>query len=241
MKNLICVILCLAGFYSSLAQVPGYRGKKFMIKVNAKGMPIIGALLGRDHYFDLNARFSLGADVVLSKSITAGVSIEQVNDVIELEKYGKFSKTQNNINGVFNVTLNKLKANFYGYNFGANLKFFTHKTSGSIAPFGRFFIVEYVYSDIDVSDDGSFYASGKKDLNHFGAHSLVLGLGSQKVLFNRITFEANVKAGLNSYGIHSFAKTEKLLVQDEVYRASTSKMGTDFLLTVGIGIGFLAF
>jgi hypothetical protein len=236
MKYFIYIMLCFTWFYSALAQVPGYRGKKFMIKVNTKGMPVIGALLGRENYFDLNARFSVGADVVLSKSITAGVSMEQVNDIITLEKYGNY--LQSGYNGARKY---ETQANFYGYNFGANLKFFTHKTSGSIAPFGRFFIVEYLYSNIDVSDDGSFYASGKKDLNHIGAHSLALGLGSQKVLFNKITFEANVKAGLNTYGIHSFAKIDKRLVQDEVYKASTSKMATDFLLTVGIGIGFLAF
>jgi hypothetical protein len=235
----LLIIICVN---SASSQVPGYRGKKVILKCNASGMPAIGYFFSDENFFDLNLRFSTGLDVVLTKRISMGISLEQVNDIIYFNKYTVSSafpiSSSNDFDRLYKY---KSAANFHGWNYGANIKIFSFNGSGSIAPFGRFIILEYLYNKIKVDDDGRFYASGKKDLNDFHSHSFHIGIGSQKVYFNRITLEGNVKLGFNTYGWSASRKNEIRLNYDEVYRMSSSKMLSDYMLTAGIGIGFLAF
>lgn len=220
------------------SQVPGYMGKRCIVKANISGMPLTGLLFSKEKAFDFNTRLSLGIDYVLSRTICIGISAEQVNDIIQIEKMtttltGQLYPTD--------PTVFKSAANFYGYNLGANMKFFLLRSSGSLAPFGKYFLIEYLQNNITVSDDGRYYPSGKQDLNTISTSTILFGMGSQRVLFNRLVVDTNLKYGINFYGLSRIQNAETRAQYEPIYNASTSKMFSDYLFTLSIGIGILAF
>jgi len=220
------------------SQVPGYMGKRCIVKASISGMPLTGYLFSNEKPFDFNARFSLSVDYVLSRNICIGVSAQQVNDIIELDKMTTTPIGQSSPNP---PTTFKSAANFYGYNLGVNMKFFLLRASGSLAPFGRYFILEYMKNNITVSDDGRYYPSGKTEINSIKTGTILIGMGSQKVLFNRLVIDTNLKYGINFYGLARIKKAETRADFEPVYDACTSKMFSDYLFTLSIGIGILAF
>lgn len=222
----------------SYSQVPGYMGKRCIIKANVYGMPLSGFLFANEKPGDLNLRFSLGIDYVLSRNISLGISGEQVNDIVEIDKITTTPAGQQYPDNPIKF---KSAANFYGYNLGVNMKFFFLRASGSLAPFGRYFLLEYLKNHVSVSDDGRYYASGKTQLNTISTNTIVFGMGSQKILFNRLVIDTNLKYGINFYGLSRMRSSESRIDYDPVYAACTSKMFSDYLFTLSIGIGILAF
>jgi hypothetical protein len=242
MKFLLSFILfALLSTSAIQAQLPGYRGKKIVLKGNIQGLPVAGFLLANEKFYDCNLRMIGGLDMVITKSLVIGVSIEKTNDIIYLQKYPVSPNYPGNSSWSLPLSGYETAANFEGTSYGANLKFYSYKSSGSIAPFGRYVILEYLNSKHTLTDDGRFYSSGKKDLTEIRSHTFVLGIGVQKVYFNRFTFETNVKLGLNTYGISAFKKAEEKMGYDEVTKVVTNKMLSDYLINAGFGIGILLF
>lgn len=230
-------ILFLFSAASSLCQVPGYMGKKFIFEIGAQGLPAVGYFVSDEKFLDLNIRYSLGVDYVLTKRLCVGASIQQTNDVVFFKKHTNLSFLHD---GYEEPQEYKSAANFYGLNYGLHLKIFSFKSSGSIAPFGRYAIVEYLINNIEITDDGRYYASEKKNLNQINTATFVLGIGSQKIFFNRIIIGVCMKFGLNGYGLMSLDKEERPFY-DEITRVGSSKMFSDYLINVGLNLGFLAF
>jgi hypothetical protein len=240
MKKYIVTFLFLTILSISFcfSQVPGYMGKRCIVKANVYGMPLTGFLFSKEKPGDCNLRFSLGIDYVLSRNISLGISAEQVNDIIEIDK---LTTTPTGQMYPSSPTTFKSAANFYGYNLGANMKFFFLRASGALAPFGRYFLLEYLKNQVSVTDDGRYYASGKTQLNSISTSTILIGMGTQKILFDRLVIDANLKYGLNFYGLSRIRSSESRMNYDPVYTACTSKMFSDYLFTLSIGIGILAF
>ncbi|WP_299252497.1 hypothetical protein [uncultured Cytophaga sp.] len=240
MKKTILIFLFLTSLYGSISfgQVPGYMGKRCILKANIHGMPITGFLFANEKPLDFNFKFSVGMDYVISRNISFGISAEQVNDIILLNK---LSTTPIGQSYPAAPTTFKSAANFYGYNLGANMKFFLNRSSGALAPFGRYFVIEYLKNYVTVSDDGRYYASGNKQINTISTSTILIGMGSQKILFNRLVIDTNLKYGVNFYGLTRIKASDTRIDFDPVYAACTSKMFSDYLFTLSVGIGVLAF
>jgi hypothetical protein len=241
MKKYFLIAFCILNVLaipSAQSQVPGYMGKRCIVKANISGMPLTGLLYSGEKAFDINARYSIGIDYVLSRNICFGISAEQVNDVIKIDK---LTTTPTGQSYAPYPDVFKSAANFYGYNLGVNMKFFLLRSSGSLAPLGRYFLLEYLRSNITVSDDGRYYPSGKTELNTIHTNTFLIGMGSQKILFNRLVIDTNLKYGINFYGLARLQNAETREKYEPIYSASTSKMFSDYLFTLTVGIGILAF
>ena len=230
-------LMVLYSFVPAHSQVPGYMGKRFIFGIAAHGMPGAGYVFSDEKFLDLNIRYSLGFDYVLTKRFTIGASIQQTNDIVFLKKHTALSYLDDSYARPeeFNSA-----ANFYGFNYGVNIKIFSFNSSGSIAPFGRYIVLEVLKNKIDINDDGRYYVSGKKELNNINTTTFILGLGSQKIFFNRIVLGASVKVGLNGYGLLS-RKEEEVVYYDEITRVGSSKMFSDYIINIGFNLGLLAF
>lgn len=241
MKKCFLIVFSILNIFAipfAQSQIPGYMGKRCIVKANISGMPLTGLLFSDEKAFDFNARLSLGVDYVLSRNISIGASAEQVNDIIYIDKLTTTAMGQLYPS---DPTTFKSAANFYGYNLGINMKFYLLRSSGSLAPFGKYFLIEYLKNNVTVSDDGRYYPSGKQELNTINTSTILFGMGSQRVLFNRLVIDANLKYGINFYGLARIQKSEVREEYEPIYNASTSKMFSDYLFTLSIGVGILAF
>ncbi len=251
MKMIKTIILFLFILTLSFAQAqnPGYQGKKCILSYGVKGMPITGALIGQDKAFDFNLRNSVRLEYVVWRNFSFGATYERVNDIIYLKNWSvtkeyPLDALANNTD-LFDLGVREFKsaANFTGNNYGFFAKLYNYNIFGSIAPLGSYFSAAVFLNEIQVSDDGRYYNNDQTMLHTINTTTYVAGIGIQNIFYDRLTVDISFKFGLNLVGMNAISDY-KLYIENggsSVFRWPEVKMFSDYILYIGLNVGWLIF
>ena len=234
-------ILIFVSFSLSLfAQVPGYQGKRLIIKDNVSFCPLMGMIMGYDKPGDLNFKNEFGADFVINRNTVLGIYYDFINDQILYvdHKYTHYDPCYPSQNIYYDVDL---PVDVYGGTYFLSWKRFSFRNTGAIAPLGRYVCIDAGYTKINVSDNGTFNQDpSKTDLGNYTSATLLFGFGKQSVIFNRITVDMGVRAGAAFSGVlHGSRYTEGSFGASDLYFKVENKLFTSYLINASIGIGLL--
>jgi hypothetical protein len=238
-KKLLLSIACTIIPWLGKAQTVGYLGKTFSIGYALNGMPGTGSIFQNDKFLDFNFKHSFVVELAVLKQLGLGFSYQQINDVVRLNKYTVSTQLPIDNNGQSSA-LNQhyySHANFYGSAKHFYCKFFLFKNTGAIAPFGRYVVLKYSQSEVEVTDDGRYYASGKTDLQSVSMDYLSIGYGTQKIYFDRLILDLGFQVGVPTTFFEGLSDERK----DEVTLVSDQKMVSDQFLNLHAGISLLLF
>ncbi|MEO0469848.1 MAG: hypothetical protein AAF206_09530 [Bacteroidota bacterium] len=214
------------------AQVPGYLGRRTVIRLNLHsfpaGSPVVNALnsdtlsLGESlGELGLNLRFSLNAERVLSRRFSVGASLNQI-----------LTKTDYTFRG----TSGDMR--MVGVALGAHLHMYTFRTRGNIAPLGPyqkvgFHILRYQVRDLDEV----FFPDGRRNLGNFTDLMISYSLGTQRIFADRFTWQVALEG---AWVIKAFPQT--LSEEDDfLYARSSSRLRRWFAINLQAGIGLLLY
>lgn len=124
--------------FFGIAQVPGYRGKKFSLNYNAMTMPAMtGPFYSKDmkEYTipGINFLHEANIDYVVSRSSSLGLSYRTGKSAV----WGSFHAAATE-DGVLTTGFFPYFINVSNHIFGCHFKFFSGRRNGTIAPLGQF-------------------------------------------------------------------------------------------------------
>jgi hypothetical protein len=235
-------LLLMSSIFTAMmgfAQPIGYMGKIVSVGYAMDGMPGTGKVFQNDKFLDFNTKHSFVVEMAVLKQLGLGFSYQQINDIVRLSKYTVSAQLP-----IDNSTLSNSSnqhyysnANFYGSAMHFYCKYFLFKGTGAIAPFGRYIILKYSKSEVDVTDDGRYYSSGKTDLKTLSMEYFMIGYGTQKIYLDRLILDLGVQVGFPRVPFSELNDERK----DEVTRISEKKIVYDQLLNIHAGLSFLLF
>jgi len=244
--KLAFIVIFIGISFLSQAQSPGYMGKKAALSIGASVSPLMGWLFSEEEIYDLNLKFNLRFEYVVARRIALGIQYERINDIIYLKNYGVTGS-----NPLIDLSPNgssqspaefKSAANFYGNSYSGFVKFY-NKGFGSIAPVGRYFILEAQYSSVIVSDDGRYYNGNPTELHRLNTMTVLLGVGIENVYFDHLTVDLSLNMGLNGAGIRGIQNEKDYFEAggNNMTRQIESKMFSDYIMLMRANVGWLIF
>ncbi len=202
------------------AQVPGYLGKKTLLTADASLFPGFLYAQSTDVPIRLNTRVALVLDQVVSRKSSMGLA-------------GGYYHTQylyTSNNGMGNAEIN-------GYSAAWNVKFYSFKRKGNIAPVGPYQQIELMYMRYQVRDlDRNFYPDRRENLGSYGDVAAGLTFGLRHIMFNRLTLHVGMQYAF-VFGAFRSGDAQQRSIQS----LSINRLQGHFGLNYNTGLGLLLF
>lgn len=239
-KKIFTICVLLFSILLCQAQTKGYLGRRTGVSIGVRGMPYIGKMMIDENFLDFNLRFSTRIEYVLFKNFALGINYERVSDRIDIESYAVSQYVPLSYYQMSNLSspLQKYysKAFFRGNNIGYFLKFYFKQNNLSLAPLGKYFLMGYDWSRINIKDDGRYY----NDANHthlstINSGTFFFGWGSQNIYYDYVTVDLFMGMGINRTGMDAADGNSNPLFQAE------SKLFSDNLFMIKLNIGWMLF
>jgi hypothetical protein len=216
--------------FLAFSQVPGFLGKRLSINIGAHVSPILFDRLGNvdDEGTGsfINKRFSIGAEYVLSRKWSVSANFHIQNSATnELD---------------FDTDIERGLTYKLGYSVksnGASLQFirFNSKKSDFIAPVGRYFSLGLMVSNFSLVDTkGNVFKAGTR-MSSGSISGFTVGLGRNRVFFERILFSYGIEAAYLFY----FKPFEAENDLSEMITAAKKRVFQVSFLNLKTSIGYL--
>lgn len=252
MKKILLLIFFALTVQFSQAQIPGYRGQRFMASYNFNlGFSFIPAWSTQLGAFP---RHGLNVDYVIGRRTMIGIGYEYLHAKLDSKASPSYLVESDDYG------FNQHSMDFSNHNFGVNLTFFS-KEGGTVAPLGGYVKLKLYYCTYNVNQrvDIVTYPTGdfgyiNQTYNKQSVYNNIgfgLGYGSIRIIANHVTLdfggELNVTAKQLS---HTYDSVQD--VGNDSYAAYTVTPGdwdrrlngflwSNFTGTFKLGIGGLLF
>lgn len=202
------------------AQTPGYLGKKTLLSTDINLFPGLFFPPDKSVPIPLNTRITLMLDQTVSRSSSIGVGAGYYHAQMAYET--------DNGEGLANID---------GYLSSLNVKFYSFRRKGNIAPLGPYQQVELMYLRYQITDiDKNFYADRRSDLGTYSDFAAGLTFGLRHIVLNRFTVHVGMQYAFVFGAIQNGNQAER-----QARRLAIERLRGHFAINYNAGIGFLLF
>jgi hypothetical protein len=226
MKRFLLLLFACCSL-SLYAITPGYMGRRLIVYYGISGMPMTGAIYNGERILDFNFKHQFGAEYILSKSRVIGVSGELINDYLTLH-------------GEDGYDPGPQLSVIYGWTWQISTKRYNFSNRGSIAPVGWYRMCSLGFSSVRVTDNGKYFASGRKNLGGSVTPVFVFGFGKSTVWWDRIAVDGSTRFGFAFNGLlKHYVKERDSYGMDEITRKSAVKVFAAYTIGIHVTFGLL--
>lgn len=239
----LLVISCLMVFAESMAQAPGYMGRRLVI---AADISFMNALFNpntnfKNGYGSFNHREGIDIDYVVSRNGSIGATVELINSALKYDGWNdsKFSEPLiSDAASSFDFGI------ISGQAFGINYKLFSHPSRGGIAPIGAFArfgvsVARTIVTPYNLQTKQKYSSSWQ-----FYTPVLSLGYGRQRVLWNSVVIRTGVEIAIVPTGIWPVIGGSRNMEDSdpnkELRKVHDARLFSYYAINAKVGIGFLA-
>ena len=210
-------------------QVPGYLGNRLLGYYELNCTPFTETFFN-DYYNDYkNPLFSfkhaIGVEYVLGRTIQAGA-------FVQFQDFNTYAPSTS-VDDPEDFLPFRSKHRAAGIQF----KWFRFDKHGDIAPLGRYTLLEGGYTQMKVTDDGTYLPSGKTDIATFGSWFAAIGKGRSAIHFDKLYMDFGTKIG---FVFESFKPRNNNEAIGPLKRMTYQKWWGNFLLNMYLRIGLVA-
>lgn len=211
--------LCLVLFFSSLhAQTPGYAGKHHLLQIDGYIFPTASRFILLDKDLELNIRSAIGSEHVLNRRL----SVKILGDRFFTNQEYDFNTRTGNMR-------------IQGWMAGVGFRFYTFYRRGNIAPLGIYIQPAMHYVRFQMQDlNRNFFIDRRRFLANYAAAAVSLGLGSQRMLGNRISYHFGMQSAMVFFLFPDRSVPEFTYIKERGIRRLRGFFG--FNLHAGIGV-----
>lgn len=228
-KTFILILLLWSIPLGLHAQAPGYLGKKLIGYYELNSTPLT-ELFFNAYYNDFRSpiisfKHAIGVEYVLGRTIQAGAFVQ----FQDFNTYAPSTSVDDPED--FLPFRSKHRAA------GVQFKWFRFDKHGDIAPLGRYTLLEGGYTQMHVTDDGTYLPSGKTDIATFGSWFAAIGKGRSAIHFDKLYMDFGTKVG---FVFESFKPRNNNEAIGPLKRMTYQKWWGNFLLNLYLRIGLVA-
>jgi hypothetical protein len=267
MKKIITFFFVFILSITSIAQVPGYLGKRFSIGYSSYFFPRIAALSSSIGFIDgdiptersFNSTHCLDMDYAIGTRISFCLSGQFSK--VELLKYGSDLYVQHGTTytNVVYLPPHKQDMQLNTVNISVGFKFFRSRYLNPVGRYRKWEVI-LIMNKLEMEKNGFYYTMNNQSKPYplsivdeqFQSIVIAYTIGKQRVLFNKIVLDYGIRFGINYSYVFSDLNIVKELVEWDNFdydaslagKLKSQANGRTFgaqLVNAHIGLRFLAF